>query len=153
MEIANYENTWEAPCDPRDEWLKERFPKQNGFGNGDVQKFFGRKHLSPNTILKIQDQSRAAAPYPSLVLAVKLPGAIFLFYALGLACTLTFAFLLALSASGHNVIHPFLSVLGLIGGLGWLSTAWVDLVLWKHHNLRGYKFTQEERSISANNTR
>jgi hypothetical protein len=61
----------------------------------------------------------------------KFPRAMIVFYSLGLTCTLAFAVLIALSALGTNLIHPFLSLLGLVGGLGWLTTAWTDLLLWK----------------------
>jgi len=47
---------------------------------------------------------------------------------------LVFATLLALSAMKVDTIHPFISLLGLIGGLGWLTTAWTDLLLWKREN-------------------
>ncbi|MDX6406569.1 MAG: hypothetical protein QOH70_4024 [Blastocatellia bacterium] len=61
----------------------------------------------------------------------KFPRAVIVFYSLGLICTLVFAVLIALSALGTNLIHPFLSLLGFVGGLGWLTTAWTDLLLWK----------------------
>lgn len=62
---------------------------------------------------------------------IKFPRAVTIFYSLGLICTLAFAVLIALSALGTNLIHPFLSLLGLVGGLGWLTTAWTDLLLGK----------------------
>jgi hypothetical protein len=61
----------------------------------------------------------------------KFPRAVIVFYSLGLIFTLAFAVLIALSALGTNLIHPFLSLLGLVGGVGWLTTAWTDLLLWK----------------------
>ncbi len=67
----------------------------------------------------------------------KPPAAMSVFYSLGLACTIIFAILLAMSSMGLNLIHPFLSLLGLIGGLGWLTTAWADLLLWKREKPLG----------------
>jgi hypothetical protein len=72
-----------------------------------------------------------------------LPRAMVLFYSLGLISSLAFATLLALSAVGVTVIHPFLSLLGLVGGLGWLTTAWTDLLLWKRERFLGAKTTTE----------
>jgi len=62
------------------------------------------------------------------------PRAMVVFYALGLAFTAIFAFLIALSALGTTLLHPFLSLLGLVGGLGWLTTAWTDLLMWRQEN-------------------
>ncbi len=56
------------------------------------------------------------------------PKSLIVFYSLGLACSILFAILLALSALGINAIHPFLALLGFIGGIGWLTTAWTDLL-------------------------
>jgi hypothetical protein len=76
-------------------------------------------------------------PFPERVETVnvisisKFPRAVIVFYSLGLICTLAFAVLITLSALGTNLVHPFLSLLGLVGGLGWLTTAWSDLLLWK----------------------
>ncbi|HTU47521.1 MAG TPA: hypothetical protein VMF91_20835 [Bryobacteraceae bacterium] len=63
--------------------------------------------------------------------ARRLPRTIVAFYVAGLGCSLAFAILLALSSMGVRLIHPFLSLIGLVGGLGWLTTAWTDLLLWK----------------------
>jgi hypothetical protein len=65
------------------------------------------------------------------------PKAMIIFYSLGLFCSLIFAALITLSALGTNLIHPFLSLLGLVGGLGWLTTAWTDLLLWKRERILG----------------
>jgi len=80
---------------------------------------------------------------------VKLPMAITIFYALGLACSLFFAVLLSLSATGINLMHPFLSLLGLTGGLGWLTTAWTDLLLWKREVVQVNETTPSERHAAA----
>jgi hypothetical protein len=61
----------------------------------------------------------------------KFPRALIVFYSLGLVSTIMFAALIALSSFGTNLLHPFLSLLGLVGGLGWLTTAWTDLLLRK----------------------
>jgi hypothetical protein len=61
----------------------------------------------------------------------KPPTTMSVFYSLGLICTIIFAILLTMSSMGFNLIHPFLSLLGLTGSLGWLTTAWTDLLLWK----------------------
>jgi hypothetical protein len=82
-----------------------------------------------------------------------IPRAMVAFYSLGLACSLVFATLLALSAAKVQIIHPFISLLGLIGGLGWLTTAWTDLLLWKRENPSAYKSSQEERPIPTSNAR
>jgi hypothetical protein len=63
--------------------------------------------------------------------ARKLPRMILAFYIAGLVFCLAFALLLALSSAGIRVVHPFLSLIGFVGGLGWLTTAWTDLLLWK----------------------
>jgi hypothetical protein len=58
----------------------------------------------------------------------KFPKSLVVFYALGLVFSILFAILLALSALGINIVHPFLALLGFIGGIGWLTTAWTDLL-------------------------
>jgi hypothetical protein len=80
--------------------------------------------------------------------AIKAPALMSAFYALGLLCTVVFAGLLALSSIGWNIIHPFLSLLGLIGGLGWLTTAWADLLLWKREKPLG-KTTEASEQDAA----
>jgi hypothetical protein len=87
-----------------------------------------------------------AAPVPA---KPKVPTAMVLFYGAGLICSLVFAVLLALSTMGVVVIHPFLSLLGLVGGLGWLTTAWTDLLLWKRESPSANEFTQQERNITS----
>jgi hypothetical protein len=72
------------------------------------------------------------APNPQ---KARVPRAMVFFYGAGLVCSLTFSVFLALSAIGVTPIHPFLSLLGLIGGLGWLTTAWTDLLLWKRERV------------------
>jgi len=81
----------------------------------------------------------------------KLPVAMVAFYGLGLGCSLVFATLLGLSAVKVDTIHPFISLLGLAGGLGWLTTAWTDLLLWKRGKLIGNRTakTEERPAISA----
>jgi hypothetical protein len=61
----------------------------------------------------------------------KFPKSLVVFYSLGLICSMGFAILLTLSAFGVQPIHPFLSLLGFVGGTGWLTTAWSDLLLLK----------------------
>lgn len=58
----------------------------------------------------------------------KFPKSLVVFYSLGLVCSVGFAVLLAMSAFGTNLIHPFLALLGFVGGIGWLTTAWSDLL-------------------------
>jgi hypothetical protein len=77
----------------------------------------------------------------------KPPRALVAFYGLGLGCSLAFATLLALSAVKVETIHPFISLLGLVGGLGWLTTAWTDLLLWKRENSLGHR-TQPNKKAS-----
>jgi len=88
------------------------------------------------------DVHREGVPFTSK----KLPGAMVAFYIAGLFCSLTFAILLALSAVGIKVIHPFLSLIGLVGGLGWLTTAWTDLFLWKRERSLGNRTPQSEET-------
>ncbi len=76
----------------------------------------------------------------------KLPTAMIVFYGLGLGCSLMFATFLALSALKVETIHPFISLLGLVGGLGWLTTAWTDLLLWKREKPIGYRTTKSAKS-------
>jgi len=80
----------------------------------------------------------------------RLPRAIVAFYTAGLVCSLVFAILLTLSSTGTNLIHPFLSLIGFVGGLGWLTTAWTDLLLWKREIIPvcGPGF-RKENSIAA----
>jgi hypothetical protein len=61
----------------------------------------------------------------------RFPKSLVVFYCLGLVFSLSFAILLALSAFGTSLIHPFLALLGFVGGIGWLTTAWSDLLLLK----------------------
>jgi hypothetical protein len=82
----------------------------------------------------------------------KVPTLMIWFYALGLISSLAFATLLALSTMHIETIHPFISLLGLIGSLGWLTTAWTDLLLWKREKPSA-ESTQEERPIASSNPR
>jgi hypothetical protein len=59
------------------------------------------------------------------------PRSLVVFYCLGIALSISFAVLLALSAFGTSPVHPFLALLGFVGGIGWLTTAWSDLLLLK----------------------
>ncbi len=77
----------------------------------------------------------------------KLPRAMVVFYAIGFLCSVTFASLLVLSSLGTTIIHPFLSLLGLVGGLGWLTTAWTDLLLSKREKLANKTERQEGESV------
>jgi hypothetical protein len=58
----------------------------------------------------------------------RVPRPMLVFSAVGLACSVAFGCLLALSALGRQVIHPFISLIGMVGGLGWVATAWADLL-------------------------
>jgi len=77
-----------------------------------------------------------------------LPTAVVVFYGLGLVCSLSFATLLALSALKVDTIHPFISLLGLVGGLGWLTTAWTDLLLWKREKPVGNRTTKTKKNYA-----
>jgi hypothetical protein len=77
------------------------------------------------------------------------PQAMRIFSGLGLLIAVVCGVLLAFSAFGINLIHPFLSLLGLVGGLGWLVTAWVDLFVWRRDKLRGNQTTYEEKITVA----
>jgi hypothetical protein len=72
------------------------------------------------------------APLPK---AARTPRAMIVFYGLGIFCCVAFASLLALSSLGTTLLHPFLSLLGFVGGLGWLTTAWTDLLVSKREKL------------------
>jgi hypothetical protein len=74
------------------------------------------------------------------------PKSLVVFYSLGLVCSILFAVLLALSAVGINAIHPFLSLLGFVGGIGWLTTAWTDLLSLKAGNSWRAKKTSVNKS-------
>jgi hypothetical protein len=78
---------------------------------------------------------------------VNFPKPMIIFYVSGLLCSVAFASLLALSALGTNVIHPFLSLLGLVGGLGWLTTAWSDLLLSKREKLATKTGIREQEPV------
>src|SRR5208282_1787056 len=58
----------------------------------------------------------------------RVPRPMLVFCTIGLACSVAFGCLLALSALGRHVIHPFISLIGMVGGLGWVATAWADLL-------------------------
>jgi hypothetical protein len=150
--LENYRHSWEAPCDPRDEWLKGTAHGRSDSKMPEVSEFLGgrRNTLTPVQLRKLQAQRFTLSEQPAWARAIKVPGAVVIFYVLGLACVLTFAALLALSANGNHVIHPFLSLLGLIGGLGWLSTAWTDLILWKREKLIGNERTRETLEPNSN---
>jgi hypothetical protein len=96
--------------------------------------------VSPNVIVA-----------PTTTTEARRPTAMVVFYGLGLACSLVFAILLALSAVKVNTIHPFISLLGLVGGLGWLTTAWTDLLLWNREKPIGNraKKTEDSRAVPA----
>lgn len=79
----------------------------------------------------------------------KPPTAMVAFYGLGLGCSLIFATLLALSAMKVDTIHPFLSLIGLVGGLGWLTTAWTDLLLWKREKPIGNRTSSKASEANA----
>jgi hypothetical protein len=68
------------------------------------------------------------APEPVPQIPPGYPKSLVVFYSLGLIFSIIFAIFLALSASGINAIHPFLALLGFIGSVGWLTTAWTDLL-------------------------
>jgi len=109
-----------AFLDQRVEAMRREFVKQRG---GPPVIYVRR---SPNVMISVSEVTTTAQ--------VKLPKAMVAFYGLGLLCSLAFATLLSLSAIRIDTIHPFLSLLGLIGGLGWLTTAWTDMLLWKREN-------------------
>lgn len=77
------------------------------------------------------------------------PTAMVVFYSLGLGLSFLFAVLLALSAVKIDTIHPFISLLGFVGGLGWLTTAWTDLLLWNRDNLGGSRAKETEEHDAA----
>lgn len=110
-------------------------------------------------VIYVRQHARVAETEKDFVLAVPLPQrttlptAMVLFYSLGLISSLAFATLLALSAVGVKTIHPFISLLGLIGGLGWLTTAWTDLLLWKREKPNGTEPPKEESTFAAVNAR
>ena len=79
----------------------------------------------------------------------QVPRVIVAFYVLGSVTTLLFAVLLAAAAFGTSVIHPFLALLGLVGGLGWLSTAWTDLFLWKRETVVDVRSANQPRKARA----
>lgn len=56
------------------------------------------------------------------------PKSMIVFYSLGLVFSIVFAIFLTLSAFGVRAVHPFIALLGFIGGVGWLTTAWTDLL-------------------------
>lgn len=77
------------------------------------------------------DQVTTAAAPPVVNSRLAFPKSLVVFYTLGLVSSLGFAVVLALSALGRNLIHPFLALLGFVGSIGWLTTAWSDLLLLK----------------------
>jgi hypothetical protein len=88
-------------------------------------------------IVAVPGRGWSVSPADRPIPIPKPPAAMSVFYSLGLACTIIFAILLAMSSMGLNLIHPFLSLLGLTGSLGWLTTAWTDLLLWKRERPLG----------------
>lgn len=53
------------------------------------------------------------------------------FYGISLVVTLTFGSFLFLGGVGVKVVHPLISAVGFLGGLGWLTTAVTDLHDWR----------------------
>lgn len=53
------------------------------------------------------------------------------FYALSLTLTLAFGALLFLNGVGIALVHPFISGVGFLGSIGWLTTAVTDLRDWR----------------------
>lgn len=53
------------------------------------------------------------------------------FYALSLTLTLAFGALLFLNGMGLALVHPFISGVGFLGSIGWLTTAVTDLRDWR----------------------
>jgi hypothetical protein len=60
--------------------------------------------------------------------APKLQKPMKIFYLSGLACSIIFGVFLALSSLGIRIVHPFISLVGMVGGLGWVTTAWADVL-------------------------
>lgn len=129
---------WEAPRDPR-QWLEpSKQAKSRNKISPDVFEFFHHKRtdeLHPVEVRRVLQQGFKVSPGTPSIRTIRLPSGIIIFYVLGFAFTLVFAALLALSAGGLAIVHPLLSLVGLVGGLTWLSTAWTDLVLWKREKL------------------
>lgn len=124
-----------------------------------MRREFIRQRGTPSVIYVRRQNAVTAPVYKQPILTdphagPKLPKAMIAFYALGLGCSLVFATLLALSGMKVETIHPFLSLLGLIGGLGWLTTAWTDLLLWKRENQSATDAaTSETRAVSSSSAR
>lgn len=104
-----------------------------------MRREFIRQRGTPSVVYVRSARTQSVIVPPA---EAKPPTAMMAFYALGLGCSLVFATLLALSAMRIDTIHPFISLLGLIGGLGWLTTAWTDLLLWKRENPVGNRTTK-----------
>jgi hypothetical protein len=121
--------------EPRDEvWHEAEGGKENtGWA---VQSFEAMSPIIAKQALvramSIEVRRQLQVPKPT---SAGFPRVMIAFYVSGLLCSLVFASLLALSAVGVNILHPFLSLLGLVGGLGWLTTVWADLLSWKREKL------------------
>jgi len=149
-----HHHKWEAPPDPR-LWLESpRHAKSHNRIPHEVLEFFHREHrdtLHPSEVRRALRQGftvSAGNTFAPTRIVIRLPGMMIVFYVLGFALTFIFATLLALSAAGSSLIHPFISLLGLLGGLTWLSTAWTDLVLWKREKL-SVQFTRETETAKT----
>jgi len=110
-----------------------------------VREFARQRGLPAVQYVVASPTKDTAVPLTPLVV----PKLMIVFYILGLVCSVVFAALLALSGTGTNLIHPFVSLLGLVGGLGWLTTAWADLLLWKRENPIGNRTTHPEETITT----
>jgi hypothetical protein len=135
-----HQHKWEAAPDPR-LWLESsKHTKSHNRIPQEVLEFFHREHgdtLHPSEVRRALRKGFTVSTntFAPARIVIRLPGVMIVFYVLGFAITFIFATLLALSAAGSNLVHPLISLLGLVGGLTWLSTAWTDLVLWKREKL------------------
>jgi hypothetical protein len=123
-----------ASLETRVELMRREFIRQRGIPS--VIYVRRGELITPAAVLQHLhlNAERMGETHQSPAVESKPPTAMVVFYGLGLACSLIFATLLALSTMKVDTIHPFLSLLGLVGGLGWLTTAWTDLLLWKREN-------------------
>ena len=72
------------------------------------------------------------------------------FILVGLACSIIFGMLLALFAFGIQWVHPLFALVGLVGGLGWLTTGVIDFVYsGTQRNDRKAQATNEAVAYSA----
>jgi hypothetical protein len=86
------------------------------------------QHVPGQPVEPAMTPADIAVPSENSHSAAKIPKPMIVFYTCGLLCSIGFAILLALSAAGIRVLHPFLSLIGMLGGLGWVTTALRDIL-------------------------